>query len=54
MARLDISSQLFNVGTLQESSCVEIAYKKTDMQLRLEKKLSHLLTYITVEMMRKN
>ena len=53
MARLDISTHPFNVGMLQESCCVEIAYKKTDMQLRLEKKSRHLLTYITVEMMRK-
>ena len=29
---------------LQESACAEIAYKKRDMQLRLEKKSSHLLT----------
>ena len=44
MARLDSSSHLFYVGMLQESTCVEIAYKKRDKQLRLEKKSSHFLT----------
>ena len=44
-ARLDMSSHLSNVGMLQESACAEIAYKKRDLQLRLEKKSSNLLTY---------
>ena len=30
---------------LQELACAEIAYKKRDLQLRIEKKSSHLLTY---------
>ena len=45
MARHDMSSHLSYVGTLQESACAETAYKKRDLQLRLEKKSSHPLTY---------
>ena len=36
MARLDISSHLFNVGMLQESGCVEIAYKKLKSYTELD------------------
>ena len=45
MARHDMSSHLSFVCMLQESTCAETAYKKRDLQLRLEKKSSHLLTY---------
>ena len=45
MARLDISSHLSDVGMLQESAYAEIAYKYRDLQLRLAKKSSLLLTY---------
>ena len=45
MARLHISSHLSYVGMLQELAWAEIAYKKRDLQLRLEKKLSHPHTY---------
>ena len=45
MARIDISSHLSCVGMLQESTCAEIAYKKKDLQVRLEKKSRHPLTH---------
>ena len=45
MARHDMSSHLSYVGTLQESACAETAYQKRDLQLRLDKKLSHPQTY---------
>ena len=54
MATLDFSSHLFYVGVLQELACVETACKKRDMQIRFDKKSSHLLTYIIVEMMENN
>ena len=40
-----MSSHLSYVGTLQESACAETAYQKRDLQLRLDKKLSHPQTY---------